>query len=202
MKKILVSLVLSWISVFAMAQYIPYREHVNLAGEWGVWLSPSSINEAVSATKMPQSIHLPGTTDTNGLGHAPQSTDETTHLTRLHSFVGTAVYSRDVKIPDSWKDKTITITLERTKPTEFFVDGVSVGKSDDITTAQVYDLSQWLTPGTHHIAIVVDNGESVPPQLLSNSHAYTEDTQTNWSGIIGNMFIEAVKWHPTHKSEK
>ena len=198
MKKILVSLVLSWISVFAMAQYIPYREHVNLAGEWGVWLSPSSINEAVSATKMPQSIHLPGTTDTNGLGHAPQSTDETTHLTRLHSFVGTAVYSRDVKIPDSWKDKTITITLERTKPTEFFVDGVSVGKSDDITTAQVYDLSQWLTPGTHHIAIVVDNGESVPPQLLSNSHAYTEDTQTNWNGIIGNMFIEAVS--PIHFS--
>ena len=96
MKKILSTLVLSWIALCAMAQQLPYRERINLAGEWGIWLSPSSIDEAVTVTKMPQSVQLPGTTDTNGLGNPPQSTDETTHLTRLHSFIGIAVYARDV----------------------------------------------------------------------------------------------------------
>ena len=192
MKKILASIVLPWITLLAMAQYIPYRDYINLAGEWGVWLSPSSISEAVAMDKMPQSVRLPGTTDTNGIGNPPQSTDETTHLTRLHSFVGTAVYSRDLTIPDNWKGKSITLTLERTKPTQVFVDGIKMGENNDITTPQVYDLTRSLTPGSHHIAVVVDNGESVPPQLLSNSHAYTEDTQTNWNGIIGNMYLDAV----------
>ena len=48
MKIILSTLVLSWIALFAMAQQLPYRERINLAGEWGIWLSPSSIGEAVT----------------------------------------------------------------------------------------------------------------------------------------------------------
>ncbi len=196
MNKTLATIILSWMVVISMAQTVPYRQRITLNGSWGAWLSPSSVDDAIVSTAMPHTVQLPGTTDTNGLGNPPQSTNETTHLTRLHSFTGKVVYARDVTIPSDWEGKDITFTMERTKPTEVYADGVRVGSSDDISTAQTYELTRWLTPGTHHLAVVVDNGESVPPQLLSNSHAYTEDTQTNWNGIIGGIYLEAVD--PTH----
>ena len=33
----------------------------------------------------------------------------------------------------------------------------------------------------------------VPEQIYGNSHAYTEDTQTNWNGIIGNICLISGK---------
>ena len=39
---------------------------------------------------------------------------------------------------------------------------------------------------------MVDNGASVPKQVITSSHAYTESTQTNWNGVIGKFYIEAV----------
>jgi hypothetical protein len=37
---------------------------------------------------------------------------------------------------------------------------------------------------------VVDNGRGVPDQVYGSSHAYTEDTQTNWNGIIGRIELQ------------
>ena len=161
-----------------LAQAQQYRQLINLAGTWQTELGE---------------ITLPGTTDTNRKGKAIEKKDETTHLSRLYSFVGELAYSREITIPDDWYKKTILLHLERTKPTQVFVDGKLVGKSNDISTRQTYDLSKFLKPGNHKLTVSVDNSDkSVPPQLLSNSHAYTEDTQTNWNGIIGNIFLEAI----------
>ena len=33
----------------------------------------------------------------------------------------------------------------------------------------------------------MDNGKGVPDQVYGSSHAYTEDTQTNLNGIIGEI---------------
>jgi len=193
MKKAIAIAFCLMITVIGWAEGVnPYRSRIDLDGKWGVWLSPASVETAVTSADMPLTATLPGTTDTNQLGNPPQTTDETTHLTRLHAFVGKAVYSREVTIPDEWKNKCVTLMMERTKPTMVYVDGKKAGESDDISTAQRYDLTQWLTPGSHRLSIVVDNGESVPPQLLSNSHAYTEDTQTNWNGIIGEFCLETT----------
>ena len=41
--------------------------------------------------------------------------------------------------------------------------------------------------GKHQLDIVVDNSRGVPEQVYGSSHAYTEDTQTNWNGIIGEI---------------
>ncbi len=108
---------------------------------------------------------------------------------------GRAWYKKVVDIPESWKIKS-TLTLERTKPTRVWVDGKEAGSRDGISVRQVYDLCRFLTPGRHEIAVRVDNGESVPPELLGSSHAYTESTQTNWNGIIGDIFLEAKE--PLH----
>jgi len=160
---------------------------IDLSGEWQFCLDPDgNVQPDADFTEV---VTLPGTTDTNHKGNALQKRDETTHLSRLFSYAGRAWYRRTVDIPKNWKKKYICLTLERTKPAEVYVDGVLVGQSDDICTPQRYDLTKWLTPGRHIIAVMVDNGTSLPPQLLSNSHACTEDTQTNWNGIIGDISL-------------
>ena len=134
-----------------------------------------------------ETVQLPGTTDTNKKGDPLIKKDETTHLSRIYSYKGRAWYKRQVAIPADWQGQPVYLFLERTKPTEIYVDAKFVGASNDISTPQVFDLSQWLTPGRHDLAIMVDNGNGVPEQLYANSHAYTEDTQTNWNGIIGRI---------------
>ena len=188
MRKVIISLSLLLIILAANAQN-PHRPQISIAGQWQFVLDPQ--NNITATSPMSDMVTLPGTTDTNKKGNAPQTTTETTHLTRLHSYVGRAWYRREVTIPQDWKNHQIVLFLERTKPTVVYVDGQRAGESDDISTAQTYDLTAQLTPGRHTITLMVDNGETVPPQLLSNSHAYTEDTQTNWNGVIGAMYLEA-----------
>lgn len=171
-----------------------YRLQIDLAGTWQFALDRDSSLTALSP--MTDAVMLPGTTDTNQKGDPCRDLTETTHLSRLFSYVGKAWYRHDVDIPKTWRGKQICLHLERTKPSTIYVDGVKMGESNDITTEQTFDLTRALTPGRHAIAIMVDNGSGIPTQIYANSHAYTEDTQTNWNGIIGRLYLEAV--NPIH----
>src|SRR3712207_6015285 len=46
--------------------------------------------------------------------------------------------------------------------------------------------------GRYQLRIIVDNGGGLPTQVYAGSHATTEDTQTNWNGIIGHIFIANI----------
>lgn len=169
------------------------RDRIDLAGYWAFRLDPQNlgINENWQENMFPDTLLLPGTTDTNKKGFLNTRTDETTYLSREYSYVGKVWYTQIIEIPDDWKGKSIRFHMERTKPTSVWVDTFLIGKNDYISIPQEYDLSAYMTPGTHKLTILVDNGNSVPSQLLSNSHAYTESTQTNWNGIIGDFYLEA-----------
>ena len=155
-------------------------QSLSLAGEWNVTLGDA---------KEVKHAMLPGTIDTNHLGFAPSDTTETTHLTRLYAYKGKATYSRTIEIPRQWKKKAVELFLERTKPTWVYVDGVLVDSCNFISTPQRYILPK-LKSGKHLLDIVVDNSRGVPGQVYGSSHAYTEDTQTNWNGIIGEIKLE------------
>ena len=165
-------------------------KHMDLSGIWQFALDRQGTMKADDG--MTETVQLPGTTDTNKKGDYTAKSEETTHLTRPWSYKGRAWYRRMVNIPAAWKGKTVSLMLERTKPSEVYVDGKFVGSSNDISTPQVFDLSKVLTPGSHQLAIMVDNGSGVPEQIYANSHAYTEDTQTNWNGIIGRIELSIV----------
>ena len=79
--------------------------------------------------------------------------------------------------------------LERTKPTWVYLDGKLVDSCNFISTPQRYILPK-MKSGKHQLEIVVDNFRGVPEQVYGSSHAYTEDTQTNWNGIIGEILLE------------
>ena len=182
----------------AVADGQPTR--IDLSGTWQFALDRQ--HTVKPGDLLAETVELPGTTDTNRKGDAPARLDETTHLTRRYSYKGRAWYQREVEIPADWNGQHVYLYLERTKPTEVYVDGLSVGTSNDISTPQVYSLGTMLAPGRHRLAIMVDNGSGVPEQLYASSHAYTEDTQTNWNGIIGQLFLTTTPPQPaaTHQA--
>ena len=187
MKKTILIACLGLVSLGLQAQSI------SLAGEWNVELGKSGSafakSKRASQGEVKRAI-LPGTIDTNHLGFAPKDTMETTHLTRLYAYKGAARYSRTINIPKDWKKKPVELFLERTRPTWVYVDGELVDSCNFISTPQRYLLPKKVKPGKHLLEIVVDNGIGVPEQVYGSSHAYTEDTQTNWNGIIGEIRLE------------
>lgn len=183
MKKTILIACLGLVSLGLQAQ------SVSLAGEWNVELGKSGSAFAKSKRASQGEVNraiLPGTIDTNHLGFAPKDTMETTHLTRLYAYKGAARYSRTINIPKDWKKKPVELFLERTKPTWVYLDGKLVDSCNYISTPQRYILPR-LKSGKHQLDIVVDNSRGVPEQVYGSSHAYTEDTQTNWNGIIGEI---------------
>ena len=187
MKKTILIACLGLVSLGLQAQSI------SLAGEWNVELGKSGSafakSKRASQGEVKRAI-LPGTIDTNHLGFAPKDTMETTHLTRLYAYKGAARYSRTINIPKDWKKKPVELFLERTRPTWVYVDGELVDSCNFISTPQRYLLPKKMKPGKHLLEIVVDNGRGVPEQVYGSSHAYTEDTQTNWNGIIGRIELQ------------
>ena len=187
MKKSILIACLGLVSLGLQAQSI------SLAGEWNVELGKSGSafakSKRASQGEVKRAI-LPGTIDTNRLGFAPKDTMETTHLTRLYAYKGAARYSRTINIPKDWKKKPVELFLERTRPAWVYVDGELVDSCNFISTPQRYLLPKKVKPGKHLLEIVVDNGRGVPEQVYGSSHAYTEDTQTNWNGIIGRIELQ------------
>lgn len=167
------------VTLFSLLTACSETRHIDLSGTWMLIMDGQQESSTVT---------LPGTTDTNGQGEEVTDTTLTTRLSRRICFVGKASYSRDIEIPRLWKQEEIYLYLERTKPTDVYIDGQLLSSSNRISTPQIHRLGK-LTPGCHQLTVVVDNGSRVPQQLYANSHAYTEDTQTNWNGIIGDISL-------------
>lgn len=191
MKKSILIVCLGFISLDMLAQGSDSPLSLSLAGEWSVTLGDA---------KEVRHAMLPGTIDTNHLGFAPSDTTETTHLTRLYAYKSKATYSRTIEIPKQWKKAAVELFLERTKPTWVYVDGNLVDSCNFISTPQRYILPK-LKTGKHQLDIVVDNSRGVPEQVYGSSHAYTEDTQTNWNGIIGEISLKQVELKAGQKLE-
>lgn len=193
--KILCSIILAVCSLSAQAAV---TDTLSLHGNWGLLLDTATVfNSRMLTVQSTDSMRLPGTTDRAKKGFRNDDYSETSNLSREYRFDGKALYTRQVSIPTTWRGKAISLLMERTKPTTVWVDGKPAGHCDDISTAQRYDLSQLLTPGSHTLSILVDNSRhAVPEQVYSSSHAYSESTQTNWNGIIGSFRLEASE--PNH----
>ncbi len=170
---------------------------MTVSGEWQLCLDPAGVVSADSLlgdradSLFADTIVLPGTTDLAGKGLAapePQYGQplETGRLTRRHSFVGKAWYRKKVVAPYVWREKDLGLYLERTKATKLYLDGALVDSCNDVSTPQLYNLGK-LRPGVHTVTLCVDNGGGVPVQVIKSSHLYSDDTQTNWNGVVGRI---------------
>ncbi|OGU32578.1 MAG: beta-glucuronidase [Ignavibacteria bacterium GWA2_35_9] len=113
-------------------------------------------------------------------------------LTPNRHYVGVAWYQREVETPAQWEGRKIELFLERPHwETTLWVDSIKIGMQNSLSTPHHYDLSKVLTPGHHIISVRVDNcikEINVGP----DSHSITDQTQGNWNGIVGNIYLKST----------
>lgn len=154
----------------------PSRIRIDLGGEWQSTLG---------------TCRLPGTTDENRLGPGCSDSTATHQLTRLYPYAGVVDYTREIEIPHSFAGKRLQLTMERTKPSTLWVDGDSIGSRSHLYAPHVY-LFGPLAPGRHLLRIRIDNSPASVPAEIHGSHAWSDATQTNWNGILGDFHLEAL----------
>lgn len=167
-------------------------------------------------------VQLPGTLDTNGIGHAdltaaPWHPDENvndalasqdviaTRLTRRHTYEGAAVFTRALSfVPPA--GKRVFLFCERTRRLSLRVNGQEVPPflPASLSTPVLFELTGLLT-GRDELALTCDNRyPGWPHDDIVFSSAATDETQTNWNGVIGELslrveepvFIHALRVYP------
>lgn len=174
MKKILLSLgFIGWLLSCSAPE-----TRIDLSGEWSVRID-----------SVQHKVILPGSLAENRVGYEP--TDSVTNmLTETYSYEGVAWYEKEVIIPSSWENRPVELYMERTKVSEVFINGKSVGSRYSVSTPHVYRIDSLFRAGKNHIAIKIDNTRSLLP--LGGSHAYSVHTQTNWNGILGDFHVRVL----------
>ncbi len=175
-------------------------ETMPLAGQWAFRLDPDDIGvmQQWFTEDLDGTANLPGSLDEQRLG-IKRREQLPNRLSRDYGYVGKAWFQKKVVIPQTWAGKHIRLFLERCHwETHVWVDGNDVGTQNSLCVPHVHDLSDWLTPGEHRLTVCVDNTVKINiGHTLGNmlwTHAITEETQTNWNGIIGR--IELIAGEP------
>ncbi len=192
---------------------------INLSGKWNFTLDRNAApGSGTVPSAFEQTIHLPGSLQTQGfgddvaidtpwtmvqVGKSPWFTEEyyapytqpgnikvPFWLQPEKHYIGAAWYSRDIDIPKEWFAKRVTLLLERPHiETRVWLDDREIGSNNSLSTPHIYELGTNVTPGRHRLAIRVDNRLVV--NVGVNSHSVTDHTQTNWNGIIGRIELAA-----------
>ncbi|MGL4851693.1 MAG: beta-glycosidase [Phocaeicola sp.] len=198
----------NWLwTLVCLPQWLFAQTTIDLSGCWKLSLATYP---QVSTTTLPaalaftDSIVLPASLDEAKKGSYLPTT-KTIHWVRKSPFVGKAWYQKEIQIPAHAAHKPINLFLERTRPTHLWIDGVYIGNSLRISSPQNYLLKEGLAKGKHTLTLLVDNGEAcgLPPSIAS-SHMWSDDTQTNWNGVLGQIelqvkpaiSIEQVRFYP------
>ncbi len=162
---------------------------IRLDGQWQVTLDGQA----------PASITLPGTLTDAGLGTPctlkPSMERETfLNLKAKHAYVGKATYTRQVTVPKNWKKQRVVLHLERILWTsQVTVNGAPLPQQQEsLSTPHEYDITDRLLFGqTNTISITVDNSRRYDISTNDLAHCYTNETQTKWNGMLGDISLQA-----------
>jgi hypothetical protein len=170
------------------------RPTESLAGEWAFRLDPEGkgIAEKWFDAALPDRIKLPGSTDEAGYGTKNTRPPDFKYLARLVEYTGPAWYQREIEIPAEWKGKRITLYLERCHwESQAWLDGKPLGMQDSLCVPHVYELGVDLAPGKHRLTLRIDNTKKYDVGK-DVAHSISEQTQTNWNGVIGRIELRAT----------
>ena len=107
-------------------------------------------------------------------------------LTDPYSFEGYALYQRTVSFSPDNGDCDIFLVLERTRVSRVWINGQYAGSQNSLCTQHRYDITPFFTTNDMSILIMIDNISYPVP----GGHMTSRDTQTNWLGITGGVYIE------------
>jgi hypothetical protein len=169
---------------------------VSLAGQWRFELdaADAGLNAHWQNRALADTIMLPNSTTTAGKGEPLRlqpKLDKPTlqYLHQRFAYIGPAWYQRDFKLPETWAGNDVQLTLERVLwDSTVWLNGRRVGGADSLCTPHRFDLTPFLNPGKNVLTLRVDNRKKLD---IGIGHAYTEETQTIWNGVIGRIELEA-----------
>ena len=216
--RLFIAFVCSILIVSCQARVVPQK--IDLSGEWNFAVDSldKGISEKWFDQTLPDKVNLPGSMASNGKGDditlktpwTGQIVDSAFYknpeyakyrepgnikipfwLQPLKYYKGAAWYQKEVTIPENWNGQFIELFLERCHwESRLWVDDHEVGMQNSLGTPHKYNLSELLTAGKHRLTLCIDNRvKDIDPGL--NSHSITDHTQTNWNGVVGQLFLEA-----------
>lgn len=153
---------------------------IDLSGQWQVKLDAEKQETMPQA--YPETMMLPGTTSAAGLG-MPNPAKETGCLTDAYRFEGAVWFMRTFTAGD-WTGEQTMLTLERTRKTTAYLDGLPIGHQESLCTPHRYFLPP-VHAGEHTLVIRVDNTD----YPTRGGHLTSPDTQSNWNGITGEISL-------------
>ena len=184
----------------------------DLSGIWRCDIPGQSADIAIPGTLDESRIGFPDTgsnqwhPDVNGKdGKFEEGAPIATRLTRRYAYEGPAVISRtlDMSAPEG---KRVFLEVERARKLSLQVNGrqVSPFTPGTVSTPWVFEVTGLLT-GHDTLALTTDNSyPGWPRGAIVYSSAATDETQTNWNGLLGYVrlrtegraFIESVRAYP------
>jgi len=178
---------------------MPSPHVISLAGAWRLRLDPDNVGRRdrwFAASLGHDTMQLPGTTDLAGYGDPyrpnPADKNDPAHrgrLVRAYRYIGPAWYQRDLVVPGRWAGKHLRLMLERCMWTsEVWLGDTWMGRADSLVSPHVYNLGT-LRPGVHRLTLRIDNSMDVNIGTLD--HAYGDETQSRWNGVVGRIEVEA-----------
>lgn len=177
-------------------------------------------------------MNLPGTLDENGIGHRDAAGDQchpeenlgtiqqekeadapiSTRFTRKYTYEGPARFIRrfDPGATDAGREvfagKRIFLEAERARALRLFINGSEVPefKPSSLSTPHVFEVTGLLE---EECEIMLESDNSYPEMSRKDivySSAATDETQTNWNGIVGylrlrtedSVFVDELRVYP------
>lgn len=194
-------------------------EFCDLSGQWEVKIDDGHIYHA----------NLPGTLDENGIGYKDDNINQwksaevseedktsnyvlyqkdiiSTRYTRAYTFEGSAVFSKIIDFQEEFKGKRIFLEVERSRKLSLRVNGIDVKPycQGTVSTPYIYEVTDNLLDKNLFELICDNSYAGWPHDAIVYSSAATDETQTNWNGILGYIrlrvenktFITNIRVYP------
>lgn len=187
--------------LWGVSQSSSAQKMLDLSGNWGIALDSLEVGvkEQWYTKSFSDRLRLPGTTDLAGMGVpgslAPKlEKPQLLHLTRKHSYVGAAWYTREITIPKEMANRPLNLFLERVMwKSRLWIDGKEVAMpQESLTTPHQFRIVDGLAAGKHILTLCIDNRKQHDISVKDLAHAYTNDTQIMWNGVLGRMELSVV----------
>ena len=179
-------------------------------------------------------MQLPGTLDENRIGHkdtganqwhpdgalgneskAFHSDEIATRFTRHFTYEGEARFTRSVGAK-TWNaisgeveaGKRVFLEVERARVLSLLVDGKNISDfmESSLSTEHVFEVTNMISEESE-LTLLSDNSyPGLPREAITSSSAATDETQTNWNGVLGylrlrteeQVFVGDIRVYPAH----
>lgn len=157
---------------------------------------------------------LPGTLDENQIGHEDSATGQchpdeeealtgsltnepiSTRFTRKYTFEGPVRLTRRFQF-DLPESRRVFVEAERARCLKLFIDGREIPDfvPPTLSTPHIFEITGLpFGPQEHELTFLSDNSyPALPHDAIVYSSAATDETQTNWNGLLGYVRLRTEK---------